>query len=269
MGQKPNWTKEEKDYLEDAWGRVSISGIAKKLNRSVEAVKLKAQKSGLSRHLHADDKPTLEQVWEALGIKGSTGYNTKRFIALGLPIHKHKVVKCSFRTVDLKEFWTWAEQHQRLLNFRNFEENALGEEPDWVKRKRVEDVRNFLKPHNCQWTPEEDDLLKKLLKMYKYTYAGLSKRFNRSEGAIKRHIHDLKLLERPLRVESRLWSDDEVLKLLELWEKGYSYERIADLLGRTALQVRGKHERLRDPGLTSRSQKRYREKQLALKTQNA
>ena len=36
------WTKEEVEYLKEKWGNVSIPILAKKLNRSVNAVKLKA-----------------------------------------------------------------------------------------------------------------------------------------------------------------------------------------------------------------------------------
>ena len=60
------------------------------------------------------------------------------------------------------------------------------------------------------------------LKAFKYTYADLSKRLNRSEGAIKRRIHDLKLKQRPLREEVRMWTEEETVQLLEMFEKGLS-----------------------------------------------
>lgn len=36
------WTKEDVEYLKEKWGTVSIPYIAQKLNRSVNAIKLKA-----------------------------------------------------------------------------------------------------------------------------------------------------------------------------------------------------------------------------------
>jgi len=261
MGCKPNWTKAEKEYLERAWGCVSIGHIAKRLGRSVNAVKLKAQRMGLRGHLHSGIHPTLEQVFEALGIQGSTGYATKRLLALGLPVRYHKVLKCSFRTVDMDKFWEWAEKNKRLLDFRNFEEGALGMEPEWVKEKRREDIANFMRPHNEKWSPADDDLLRKALKLYRFTYADLSKKLNRSDGAIKRRILDLGLKERPIRLPNRPWTEHETAQLLALWDKGYSYERIAAQLGRTALQVRGKHERLLYPERSRRSYRKWREKQ--------
>ena len=44
MGQKPNWTEDELAYLRNSWGTVSTVGIAKHLNRSLEAVELKASR---------------------------------------------------------------------------------------------------------------------------------------------------------------------------------------------------------------------------------
>ncbi|MGR5922045.1 hypothetical protein ACT7DD_25000 [Bacillus paranthracis] len=41
------WRKEEIAYLEHYWGIYSIKHMAKKFGRSVDAVKLKAQRIGL------------------------------------------------------------------------------------------------------------------------------------------------------------------------------------------------------------------------------
>lgn len=41
------WTKEDVEYLTEKWGNVSIPSIAKKLNRSVNAVKIKAGRLNL------------------------------------------------------------------------------------------------------------------------------------------------------------------------------------------------------------------------------
>lgn len=37
------WSEEEKQYLEENWGKYSISNITNKLNRTVNGVKLKAE----------------------------------------------------------------------------------------------------------------------------------------------------------------------------------------------------------------------------------
>lgn len=261
MGAGRTWTAEEVDYLEDSWGSVTIPGIAKKLNRSVNAVKIKAQRCGLGCHLHSGTRTTLHQLIVALGITGGDSYFTQRLIKAGCPVKHQRSVKYRYRVIDIDEFWKWAEQHKRMFDFSKMEVNALGKEPTWVNQKRIEDTRNFIRPHNSKWSKADDDLLRKVLPLYKYTYADLSKRLNRSEGAIKRRIHDLGIKQRPIRVESRLWTKEETTILLRLWQKGYSYERIASELGRTALQVRGKHERILNPEMSKRAYRNWREKE--------
>lgn len=44
------WKPEEEDYLMEKWGQISVPAIAKKLNRTTNAVKVRAQRLGLSVH---------------------------------------------------------------------------------------------------------------------------------------------------------------------------------------------------------------------------
>ena len=56
------WTAEEQEYLKEAWGRASIPAIAKKLGRTVDAVKVRASKLKLGAVLEAGDYVTLNQL---------------------------------------------------------------------------------------------------------------------------------------------------------------------------------------------------------------
>jgi hypothetical protein len=77
------------------------------------------------------------------------------------------------------------------------------------------------------------------------TYPELANLLNRSEASIKRRIHDLKLKLRPTRRNNHIkYSHDEVKKLLQMAEQGYSYESIGNAIGKSALGVRGKLERM-------------------------
>ena len=67
MGCKPNWTREEIEYLSENWGSKAIPKIAGELDRSVNAVKLKAQKLCLGAWLDAGDYVSLNQLMKALG----------------------------------------------------------------------------------------------------------------------------------------------------------------------------------------------------------
>lgn len=237
------WSTSELTYLEEKWRVVSIPTIAKHLNRSVEAVKLKANRLDLGRHLHGGEYITFNQLCIALGKYFSQ--IKARFIPRGLPIKHKKSVNKSFRIIYIKDFWEWAEKHKDLLEFSTFEVNALGEEPEWVKEKRRADfyAKRYIE---TPWTKEHDARLIYLLNAYRYGYREISVDLQRTEGAIKRRMINLKLKQRPIKAENHIpWTDNEVRTLVDLRSKGYGYEVIAERLGtRSALAVRGKVERM-------------------------
>ena len=72
VGKVTLWTKEEVAYLEDSWGTYSIKRIAKKLGRTVTAIKLKANRIGLSDpRLHFNGLTVL-QLAEVLQVSYKT-----------------------------------------------------------------------------------------------------------------------------------------------------------------------------------------------------
>ena len=87
------WTKEDVEYLKEKWGNVSISSIAKKLNRSVNAVKLKAKRLGLGPMLENGSYVTLNQVAIALTGRNFSSYYKKSWIEnRGMPVHNLSLI---------------------------------------------------------------------------------------------------------------------------------------------------------------------------------
>lgn len=68
------WREEEIQYLEDNWGVYSIPTIAKKLNRPIGGVKVKAYRMGLDQHLYSGGKVTLNLVIKIWGISHTLGW---------------------------------------------------------------------------------------------------------------------------------------------------------------------------------------------------
>lgn len=58
----PDWTEEEIELMEDLWGTYTIPQIAKRLNRSVQAVKVKSTRLGLGRYVNSSQYLTANQV---------------------------------------------------------------------------------------------------------------------------------------------------------------------------------------------------------------
>ena len=55
------WSNEEIEFLEDNWGYKSIPVIAKSLNRTINAVKVKAVRLGLGDHLDSGNYITFNK----------------------------------------------------------------------------------------------------------------------------------------------------------------------------------------------------------------
>lgn len=246
MGQARNWTEAELDRLREEWGMYSVGTLAKRLNRSYNAVVERASRLGLGAHLRSSDLISINVLLQELGMsKNGSGYswNVDKLKNAGLPIHMQKVKNCSFRMVDIEEFWTFAEKNRHLFDFSRLEENALGAEPAWVKAKRAEDYSRacMVKPYNTKWTETEEKELLRLLRTYRYTYAEIASRLHRSEGAIVRRMQDLGIKERPLKADNHVqWTQEELQTVARMIKAGSSYENMSAVLGKSAKAIRGR-----------------------------
>lgn len=211
MKKNRRWTLEEKRYLEDNWGTVSINTIAKKLNRTRNAINTMAQRMELGPFLQSGDYISWNQLQIALGCGSGSGYKITSWVKnREFPLHTKRVGTNSFKIVYLKEFWQWAEKHMELLDFSRFEENVLGQEPEWAKEKRKRDVEKNNSYITTPWTSIEDSKLEYLTKKQKYTYRELSVIMRRTEGAIQRRLCDLGLKDRPLKADNHIrWTEQE------------------------------------------------------------
>ncbi|MFQ8652072.1 hypothetical protein [Hominilimicola sp.] len=237
------WTKEEVEYLKEKWGNVSIPILAKKLNRSVNAVKLKAGRLNLGPMLENGAYVTLNQLAIALTGKIFSSYCKKSWIEnRGMPVHNKKVIKNTFKIVYLDEFWKWAEKNRSFLDFSKMETLTLGKEPEWVNEQRKKDYTSNALQRKDKWTPYEDDKLRYLLKQQKYGYAEVAEILHRSEGAIQRRCADLGIRERPVKADicGNLWTDDMYRIIAKGIKNGDSYSLIANRIGKSEKAVRGK-----------------------------
>lgn len=238
MGKR--WNEDELNYLEEKWGQTSIPKIAKNLNRTIPAIKLKANQLGLGNHRYSRAEIPANQLFNALGYS-YTPPNLKRFKNLGLKIIIKATIEKKYYFINLEYFWKWAEKNKKALNFARFEEGALGQEPDWVDEKRKSDRLNPAKCNvNRKWTNSETQLLIQKTKNGNYTYFELAKEFNRTESAIKKRLIKIKVNYRPIQQDPMPWSNEDEKKLLDLFNKGYDKKSIAVVLNRSQLSIEGK-----------------------------
>lgn len=240
MDKRKKWTQEELDFLEEKWGVLSKKLIAKKLNRSLNSVIVKAVRLGLGRYINARDEITLNLLINTLGYKNSYSWVSKKFENHNIPIKKMKIIDKSVKMVNINEFWKWAEKNKEILNFADFEEGALGKEPVWVKEKRNIDKNSLNKINrNRLWTKYEEQLLISKVKSMRYTYEELSKEFNRTEGAIKSRLNKLQTSYRPLERDRHIiWTEEENNTLLQMYKEGYGANQIARKINKSEFSVK-------------------------------
>lgn len=208
---------------------------------------------GLGAFLDSGDYVTYSQLLMALhgiDVPGSA----YRDVKTDFPVRYKRVLNNRFKVVYLDDFWEWAEEHKRSIDFSKMEENILGAEPAWAKRKRRIDFE--CRVNRNPWTRGEDAKLKRMIDQYKYGYTDIAAVLNRTEGAIKRRICTLKLKGRPVRAEVRPWEWSEVQTLVFMYQEGWSFEKIGAKLGRSGLSCRGKIELLEQPDKNTRAYRR-------------
>ena len=242
MGKQRNWNQAEISYLQDNWGVVSVKSISAHMNRSLNAINVMKNRLGLGAFLDNGDYITYHQLLLALGIAGGMGYkNTSWIKNKGFPVKYKTVNDCKFKIVYLEDFWKWAELNRTMIDWSKVELNILGKEPDWVKKQRETDYLKGAKVKTTPWTKTEDEVLRNLLKQFRYSYIDLSKKLQRTEGAIQRRISDLGLKERPLKADNHtLWTDREYQMLAEMIKQRLSYELMSDKLGKSSKAIRGR-----------------------------
>lgn len=203
LGKRP-WTPEDENYLAEKWGYASVPAIAKKLNRTENAVVVRAQRLGLGAVLMAGGYVTLNQLLATVtGRERGNTYQRKSWVEnRGLPVHRKKVNRCSFSVVYLEEFWEWAERNRSFLDFSKMEPLALGWEPSWVAEQRKKDYCACAIQRKDPWTADEDSRLKMLLSQHKYTWAELSEMLHRTTGAIQHRCRDLGIKNRPVKADN-------------------------------------------------------------------
>ena len=240
------WKPEEEDYLMEKWGQISVPAIAKKLNRTTNAVKVRAQRLGLGAVLMAGEYVTLNQLLLAVnGGSSSYGYKMKSWVEnRGLPVHTKKVNRCSFRVVYIEEFWEWAERYRSFIDFSKMEPLALGEEPGWVAEQRKKDFEAYAIQRKDPWGEDEDSRLKMLLSKHRYSWAEISEMMHRSHGAIARRCRDLGIKDRPVSMELTgkrgTWTSEDFEILADGIRHGDSYAAIGKAVGRSEKCVRSK-----------------------------
>ena len=231
------WTSEDDDTMREYWGCYGgIPALARRLDRKVSAVRMRAWQLGLGPWQLGSGLVLMETL--LCVVRGTdTRANRlmiRRLLDAGFPAILRRTNTSRMRMVKIDDFWAWAEAHPDELDFSRFEENALGPEPAWAKRKRAIDrVNRYAKAHTAApWSKFEEDRLRLLLQNGA-SYDDLVRELRRSQQAIHSRIYRL-YLPPPERGEFRRWTKEEAAEFDRLRAEGYTAEAIAARIGRPA-----------------------------------
>ena len=193
MGLGKKWSKKEISYLDENWGKKTLSKISKSLKRSKNGVFIKAKRLKLGASTRADEYLTANQASLMLGIKDSN--IVLRWIKIkNLPSQKRTMLfEKQFWMIKHEELIDWLEKNQDKFDSRKIELYALGSEPEWLQEKRKEDkklpINRFKK-----WTKREDE---SLIMYYQegMKQKDIAKMFGRSIYSIERKINKSKVVK--------------------------------------------------------------------------
>lgn len=182
-----DWSQADLDYLAAVWGEKTLPVIARHLHRSINAVKIKANRLGYNGQLKYGEMMSARKVSELLGVDIHAVCD--RWIPkYGLKGRSKRIGESGHCTViNFGDLLEWLEANQDKWDSRRIELFALGMEYDWLKEKRRADA--LLPARKAQkWTSEEDERLRVMFRQGKMTYAEIGAVLHRSEASVDHRL---------------------------------------------------------------------------------
>ena len=178
-GNRREWTQEEEDYLEKYYEKRGSDFIAKKFNRSKQSIKRKAQSIGVNAYVGTE--LYVKQISYAFNCDSRV---INRWIdKLGLPCREFYRGQTKFRTIDVKKFWKWAENHKDIVPFNKYERYSLLPEPVWIRDAMKDNMNN----NHRKSISSYDKMIVIRMKKDGKTFKEIATALNRTEHAVK-HI---------------------------------------------------------------------------------
>ena len=174
------WTKEEEEMLMDNWGKLSIETIAKRINRTADAVELKGRRLQLGRQMTAYSSTEVANI---LGISHRTIYN---YMSTGIIEAKKDKTKMKRYVSTEAQIRKFMREHQDLWDTRKININLYSRKPKWYLEKEKADKEKNIK--NMQrWGELEEKIV---VDRYRrgYTYEEIALEVGRTSSAVYKKL---------------------------------------------------------------------------------
>lgn len=231
------WTEEEETLLSDLWGTTSIETIAKNMKRTVFSLKVKAVRMGLGPMIRNNyELITVSDMCDLLSV--TRDRITTTWVDLGLNLKKKRLTNnMTYYVISWNDLMDFLENNQNEWDSRCVEKNMLGIEPEWLKEKRIRDIKENPLWYR-KWTEEEIKQAGNLFESGK-SYVEIARIINRSEWSVANLLRNMGYSY----MLPQFWKGKELKYLRENYEN-MTYSEIAEVLGRTSKAVGAKAEEL-------------------------
>lgn len=188
MGQGKKWSELEINYLNEHWGKNTLSYLSIHFKRTKVAIHIKAKRMNLGAITRADEYLTANQVAVLLRVDSHTvlrwveKYNLKAIKKIML----FKKRLCMIKHCDL---YKWLKNNQNRFDSRKIELFGLGYESLWLKVKRKRDSK-LPKNRFKKWTKFE---IQKIINLSRnMNYSEIAKKMDRSHSSIEKQFGRLR-----------------------------------------------------------------------------
>lgn len=247
------YKEEEIVYIEANWGSKSIKSIAKKLNRTECAIKIKAHKLGLGDPLNHVDFLILRDVAEILGVDRKTvsGYiKNKNLPAKEMHLDKRRIIAIKYNSLldwlmDNIDKWDGAKVDKLALE-------SLGFNKDILERKVEEDIKNKESKTLTESDIEEIKRLYSQFIQYKEIADRLGKTFNTvkekifyliSTGELEANSYKNRLV-RNIDRSGYGWTKWQDEMLIREFKNGKTLREISEMVGKSLAATKTRNQTL-------------------------
>lgn len=263
MRKSKHYTEEELMYLESNWGKISTRRIAKKLNRSEQAILTKGFRLGLGSLFDGKDYLIGSEITTILNIERKT---LNRLINKESFPSKERYITGKKKCIatNYEEFIDWLKNNPNLWDSTKADTLSLrmmGLEENFLNRKIKEDeIRKQRK------TLTDKDI-EKIIEYHKqcYKYSDIAELLNKDYSTVKWKIHTLikngvlkvntkegKLL-RNVNRKNYGWTKYQDETLIKLFLEGKTLREISEVVGKSLSATKSRNQLLTNRRLNNLS----------------
>lgn len=246
VNTRKRWTQEQKEWLECSWGVIGTNTIARKLGRSLGAVRCMAYRVlRLGPAGRASGCVSARELHRAIrGPSSNHNHPEQAFARMGLRSRRVRNNRQCGYMIRLEDFWKWARTHMDYIALDVFTPGTLGREPAWMERERK--ARAGRKATWQPWTEAETERLRMGIAGGE-TLRQIAADLGRTERSCEYRIARLGKT-RPAPEPRRPWNERERMRAAGFFRAGYTYGEIGRIMGRSTEATRLAIKRImRDP----------------------